>query len=104
MKPSNKEIRKLLIKIKNNHIKGHITILRGLCSAVCTMKSKGLITQKEENNLLIYIKDNSPWKCRIKRMFFPRLLSDDEFVGYHWEIGLEKPRLNWLKKHIRKLN
>jgi hypothetical protein len=89
---------KLLNYIEENRVNDYLPIryglipgnqieyCSGLCSVVNTMADKGLLSDLEYEQLRYYIRDNRPYK---------------DAGPYSWMKYLAKPRIHWLKKHIR---
>jgi hypothetical protein len=69
---------------------------RGLCHWNDILYRKCLITKKERTKLYVYIQDNRPSMVSSIEAFISR---DSE---YYWKFGNIKPRIEWIKKHIKK--
>lgn len=67
----------------------------GLCYTVCNMEDTGVINFDEYGKLMNYIEDNRPYSF----FSFRNLFGTDS--AFYWERGLVKPRVKWLKKHIK---
>lgn len=83
-----KELLEVLLKNINK-------LQTGLCGICILLKKENIISTKEKKILLKYIKSNRP---KINYL-------DLDFMWcefYYWRIGRKIPRLNWLKKHIKK--
>lgn len=65
---------------------------KGLCHWVKYMYIDGLISNKEFMLLSSYIDINPPFIYKIYR----------RHRGYYWKPGNIKPRIDWIKKHIKK--
>lgn len=65
----------------------------GLCFWITKLMGKGIITWKEAYLLEDYIQKNKPFTLY-------NLLG----IGWWWSEGNIKPRIKWIKKHIKKNN
>ncbi len=79
----------LTVMLENEHL-----FERGLCSWVYNCYKNLLINGLEWDKLHFYIKDNSPFTIH-------RVITLD-YTGYYWRIGNIKPRIRWIKRHIKK--
>lgn len=80
-------IRELLEVMLNN-----IDIMdNGLCTLAYTLLEDGVFTEDEFITIYGYIQRNKPVNLHT-------IMSLD---GYYWEIGEKRPRIKWLKKHIK---
>ena len=77
-----KELLELLLE--NQHL-----FDSGLCIWAFELSTECQISIQEENMLYMYIKNNRPINLRY-------------FKGYYWPIGNIKPRIEWIKEHIKK--
>lgn len=70
----------------------------GLCSWRQNLRwfDEAYLTNDENELLCNYIKQNRPSKWSSMQAF---LHSDDE---YYWKYGDIKPRIKWIKEHIKK--
>ena len=66
---------------------------RGLCYWVSEMYSKSIIKPFEYIRLMDYICSNKPTFFENPRYYFS--------MSYYWKKGNIKPRLKWIKKHIK---
>ncbi len=67
----------------------------GLCDLVHDLRYCGDITQEERILLINYIKYNRPSKWSSLSAFKNRS------SGYYWKRKDIKPRIKWIKKHIK---
>jgi hypothetical protein len=70
----------------------------GLCHWNSLLYNNDIITFSEKQNLSEYIRGNKASKYSSWSAF--REQSKD--FGFYWEIGYIKPRIKWIKKHIKK--
>ena len=68
----------------------------GLCIWNAELHWNCLITMEERNTLLDYIRNNRPSMFSSIDAFF------HGESGYYWKCGDVRPRIKWLKKHIKK--
>ena len=68
----------------------------GLCNWTSILYWKKIISEKQKNELHLYIYSNRPSKYSnldaYKRRNNP----------FYWEVANIKPRLRWIKKHLKK--
>lgn len=67
----------------------------GLCDRVYAIWRLSLITESERDYLWRYIAGNRPSMLSSVSAFFMRN------SGYYWTRGSIRPRIKWLKHHIR---
>ena len=73
----------------------------GLCKWVINMEVDSLITLEEAILLSSYINNNPPFIYKMYR-FFNNLYRGFTHEPYYWKPGNIKPRIAWIKKHIKK--
>lgn len=72
----------------------------GLCAVLKELSYDDIITSKEKDKAYKYIADNRP-----KKVYYPWRGGTTKTYSnavYLWEHGVKAPRINWLKKHIKK--
>ena len=83
-RPIHRLLRLILSAISN-------TTRRCLCSYVLWLHFDGIISFKEHETLLKYIEDNKPTLGKLRSIW----------SLYYWPVYNKKPRIRWLKKHIK---
>ena len=71
---------------------------KSLCSWSSRLRVNKQITLEEDIFLYRYIAENRPSKFSSHNAWLHRNYS------YYWECGDIKPRIKWIKKHIKKLS
>jgi len=96
MEKQNRTIKELLqVMLDNKQL-----FSRGLCEWNNKLWEQSFITINEYYLLNQYIKDNKP---SINEWSISMLLySPGKFSIFYWKCGALYPRVQWLKKHIRK--
>jgi len=88
----NKEINKLLIRLKKEFNTGNYP---GLCSTIYYIN----LNRKERDLLEEYIEKNVPWN---KNTFWKKIRGKRLTNEYIWEVNNKELRNKWLDKHIKK--
>lgn len=65
---------------------------KGMCGRVENLYYIDIIGWDEKFRLLNYIHNNRPPECTVN--YF-------QSGGYWWKYGVKKPRIEWIKKHIK---
>lgn len=89
---TNKQLLKVLLDNKN-------LFDRGLCWWICCLRIEDLITIEEENHLKEIVCYNRPKYRLYHEIYNPNKLNSNN--SYFWYRGYLKPRLEFLKKHLR---
>jgi oligoribonuclease (3'-5' exoribonuclease) len=63
----------------------------GLCGLIWQLEESGVITSDEHNHMLEYIKKHRPFNLN--------LICNSV---YYWKPGASKPRIRWIRRHIRR--
>ena len=71
---------------------------RGLCFYVQSLQNELLLDSHEGKMLLVYIKHNRPSKWSSLNAF------RNCNIIFYWDDGDIKPRIKWIKKHIKKVS
>lgn len=66
---------------------------KGLCTWVLLLYYNSKITQDESDLLIDYIKANPPFFVIIRKLLYG---------GHYWKYRVIEPRIEWIKKHIKK--
>lgn len=77
----------------------------GLCHYNSIMYDRGLITYEEYDKILDYITDNPPLRYKLAYLIDSAIFNDYVFcrhAGFYWKSGVKRPRLKWLKKHMKR--
>lgn len=82
---------KELLQLMLNHIRWMGGF--GLCALIWELYREGLISFEEEKILIRYLKENRPKNLRT---YFKS--------PWYWTQGRQRPRIKWLKKHIKILS
>lgn len=90
----NRSIKELLEIMLNNQ--KYFTY--GLCQWIQKLSQIGIITFAEREILQDFIKNNKP------SIFSSWSVLFNLKCGYFWKYGKIKPRIKWIKKHIKKLS
>lgn len=70
----------------------------GLCAWAASLYGKGIITESETEALLLYINHNPP-----DYFSWTNFLTNYKSGAYFFPYGSIKPRIYWIKRHIKKL-
>ena len=85
---TNRDVLKLMLK----RIKRKNKFCHGLCSAIYQLRTRGAISQDEYSNMQTYLYYNRNG-----------LVAKNSCNDFWWDTGKRKPRIKWLKKHIKNL-
>ena len=87
--------RRLEILSKMLNIFEHKPIFHsGLCSSIISLTSDDTINISEQRNMFIYIQQNRPKPGN------SLYIETRHNSGYFWNIGMPKPRIQWLEQQI----
>ena len=81
----------LTVMLENERLFNH-----GLCTWVSNLQIYGYITSGEYGVLHKYVKNNVPFLVKLKLGY--------HMSGFWWKSDNIKPRIKWIKKHIKKNN